>query len=311
MRKLWKYSLLLAGVLAAATAVNQISKKPSQGIFYRVNGGKNTMYLLGSIHVGNRQMYPMSQTILTAIDNADVLVFECDTTSDEAKNATVQKARSDIPLSKVLGEGCFSKLQNTADKLGYSMENFEYLKPWAVTSTLTVAAAAQEMDAGNSRTATALGVENAVRKRIGDQKISYLETAEEQLALLEAFSPELQEYLLSSACDAILHPESSAKANDDVDLWPEWWRTGNANAFAESYQNSLRQEANPVFAQEYHQSLVVARNRKMAGKIQDLLENEEAHTSVITVGLMHLVLPQDSIITMLTEMGYQVEQIFE
>ncbi len=311
MKNIWKYSLLLAGVLAAAVAVNQLSDQSGQGIFYRVSGGKNTMYLLGSIHVGSKEMYPMPAAIRTALDNADVMVFECDTTSAEARMTTAQMMKSDVPLSAVISKSCYERLEQAAEKLGYSMDSFEYLKPWAVTSTLTVAAAAQEMDAGNSRTAAALGVENMVRKQADKHEIAYLETAAEQLGLMEAFSPELQDYLLSSACSAVLEPGQSSGMDEDVDLWPEWWREGNAQAFADSYLRSMLKEISPELAQEYHQSLVVARNRQMVQKLQAMLEGEEVRSYVVTVGLMHLVLPEDSIITMLSDMGYCVEQIVQ
>jgi len=309
VKKIWKYSLLLAGVLAAAAAMNQLMDQPGQGVFYRVSGGKNPMYLLGSIHVGSKEMYPMAASIRSAIDNADVLVFECDTTSAEAQAVTAQMMKNDEPLSSLISKSCYAQLEKAAEKLGYSMASFEYLKPWAVTSTLTVAAAAREMDAGNSRTASALGVENMVRKQAGSKTIAYLETAYEQLELMEAFSPALQEYLLSSACSAVLEPGHSAGMDEDVDQWPDWWREGNAQAFADSYQRSMSKETSPELAQEYHQSLVVARNRQMTQKLRAMLESEEAHSCVVTVGLMHLVLPEDSIITMLMDMGYLVEQI--
>jgi uncharacterized protein YbaP (TraB family) len=55
---------------------------------------------------------------------------------------------------------------------------------------------------------------------------------------------------------------------------------------------------------------VTTRNRSMAETLQGLLESEEPHTYFVTVGLMHLVLPGDSIIAELEKQGYQVEQIF-
>ena len=311
MKKTWKYSLLLAGVLAAAAVVNQLTEQPGQGIFYRVSGGKNTMYLLGSIHVGSKEMYPMADAICAAIGNADVLVFECDTASAQARTVTAQMMKSDAPLSSVVSSSCCEKLEKAAEKIGYSMETFEQMKPWAVTSTLTVAAAAQEMNAKSSASASALGVENMVRKEACNQTIVYLETAAEQLELMEAFSPSLQEYLLSSACDAVLKTESASGSDEDVDQWPEWWRMGNAQAFADSYQRSMDNETSPEMAQEYHQSLVVSRNRLMAQKLRSMIESDEPHSYMVTIGLMHLVLPQDSVITMLQDMGYRVEQIIQ
>ena len=54
-------------------------REGSAGLLYRVTGGKSELYLLGSIHVGSEEMYPMGQHILDALEAADVLAFECDT----------------------------------------------------------------------------------------------------------------------------------------------------------------------------------------------------------------------------------------
>lgn len=309
MKKIWTYSLLMAGVLAAAVAVHQLAQEEGNGVFYRVSGGQNEMVLLGSIHVGSRDMYPMSSAIQQALRDADVLVFECDTASPEAMAATAQMMKSNVPLSSAVSAECYEMLQNASEKLDYDMASLEQMKPWAVTSTLTVAAAAREMDAGSTRAASALGVENMVRRQRGGKAVSYLETAVGQLELMETFSPALQEYLLMSACRAVLEPEHLSGTDEDIDQWPEWWKNGDAQAFAASYTLGLTRETSPELAQEYHQKLMTARNEQMAEKLQQMLESGDSHSYFVTVGLMHLVLPDDSIVARLRSMGYTVEQI--
>lgn len=311
MKKKWTYGLLMAGVLAAAVAAHQLAQGTSQGIFYRVSGGKNEMYLLGSIHAGSREMYPMSAVIRNAIQNADTMVFECDTASAEAQQTTAQLMKSEQPLSARISTECYGKLESAAEKLGYPIASFEQLDPWAVTSTLTLAAAAQEMESGSSKAASALGVENMVRRQAGGKQVLYLETVEEQLGLMEGFSPALQEYLLDSACQAVLDPENVSGTDADVEHWPGWWKEGNAQAFADSYLLGLTKETSPELAQEYHHALMTERNRRMAQKLQTMLESDEPHVYFVTVGLMHLVLSGDSVIAELEAMGYQIEQIRE
>lgn len=308
MKKIWTYTLLLAGVLAAAASVNQVMKEPSCGILYRISGGKNEMYLLGSIHVGTREMYPMGRHIQDTLQLADVLVFECDTASPEAAAATAALMSSDQPLSQVLSQECLERVELAAHELGYSMERLNQLKPWAVTSTFTLAAAAREMDAAR-KTASAYGVENMVRKQASDKSMLYLETPQEQLQVMESFSPELQEYLLLNACQAVLEPEKLTGTDVDMENWPSWWKEGDAQAFADSYEHSLLKETSPELAQEYHQALMTDRNVRMANALREMLESPEKHVYFATVGLMHLVLPSDSIISQLESMGYQAQRI--
>ncbi len=311
MKKKWTYGLLMAGVLAAAVAAQQLAQGTSQGIFYRVSGGKNEMFLLGSIHAGSRDMYPMSAEIRETIRKADTMVFECDTTSPEAQQTTAQMMKSDTPLTDAISKSCCAKLEQAAEKLGYPMDSFEHLKPWAVTSTLTLAAAAQEMESGSSKAASALGVENMVRRQSNGKQVLYLESVQEQLGLMENFPPALQEYLLDSACQAVIDPGNVSGTDADVERWPEWWKEGDAQAFADSYLMGLTKETAPELAQEYHQALMTGRNRRMAQNLQILLEHDEPHSYFVTVGLMHLVLPGDSVVAELEAMGYRIEQIKE
>ena len=49
----------------------------------------------------------------------------------------------------------------------------------------------------------------------------------------------------------------------------------------------------------------------MAEGLRALLEDGEGEKILVTVGLLHLVLPEDSVLGELKAMGYQVEQVLE
>lgn len=301
-----RIGLLLLALLVLAAAVYHFSRPVSRGILYRISGGKNEMLVLGSIHMGSPAMYPMRKEIIQGIQQADALVFECDTQSEEAAAVTAQMMRcpQGETLSGFISPETRSLLSQTAEQTGLDDSMLETLRPWAVTSLLSVETASAQMT-GSSRLAASLGVETMVRKNAAGQPELYLETAEEQLGLMDAFSPELQEYLLWSACESILNPQEE----QDVSSWPAWWAEGRADAFADSYLKSFAAEKEPALAQEYHSQLISARNERMAQRLQELLESGENQRYFVTIGLMHLVLPDDSVLSALEEMGYRVEQI--
>ena len=62
--------------------------------------------------------------------------------------------------------------------------------------------------------------------------------------------------------------------------------------------------------EEYHQALVTGRNRHMAQELVRMLEEDGSHSFFVTIGLMHLVLPQDSVLFELEQMGYTVERMW-
>ncbi|MEF9879483.1 MAG: TraB/GumN family protein [Clostridia bacterium] len=285
----------------------------SQGICYRVTGGKNEMFLLGSIHVGSKEMYPMGETILSALEDADTLVLECDTESEEALAASLEAMRypQGETLKEQLSAESYQLLEQAMRIAGYPAGTFDAYKPWAVVSTLSVYTTGKEMGVGNAQQAIDFGVEKkllSLAKKAG-KHMDYLETVTEQFDVMDGFSPELQEYMLQTACKAIAGDSAPAANGTGMRDWPEWWRTGNSDAFSQAYLTGLEQDPRADLMQEYHQKLLVKRNQSMAQELQKRLENDEAHRYFVSIGLLHLVLPNDSVIHELEKMGYAVEAV--
>lgn len=290
-----------AAVVLLAVLMVIVLRPQSQGIFYRVSGGRNSMTILGSIHVGSREMYPFGKNIREALEQADVLVFECDTQSEEAMRLTAEMMTlpQGSTLSALLSETCTEKLEHASAKLGYDNAALQTFKPWAVVSMLSVADTSQDMNAQK-----ALGVENVVRKSAQGKPEIWLETTREQLEMLDGMSMELQSYLLESACDEVL-----AGTIGETSSWPKWWSKGETEAFAQNYRDEMHAEADPILAAEYHTVLLTQRNRRMAERLSQMLESDEPHAYFVTIGLMHLVLQEDSVLTELEKLGYTIEQI--
>lgn len=308
MKKKWmKWSAVCAVLLVAVCLFALWPREGSQGVFYRISGGKNELYLLGSIHVGSKEMYPFNRSIRDAIGKADVMVFECDAESDQSVDDTMamMKYPEGESLADSVSAETLEKLDQAALRMGYDAQGLRALKPWAVTSMLSVQNVSSAMDARSAEQSAALGVEKQVMKQSEKKERLYLETIPEQLGRMDAFSPALQEYILADACDAVLNPEP----DDELKQWPEWWVKGDAEAFAASYRKGQAEDEQPLLAEEYHLSLITQRNQQMAERLAALLENDEGKTYFATVGLMHLVLEEDSILSELKAMGYTVEKI--
>lgn len=305
---------LLAALAAPAGAVGEEKTGESKGILYRVTGGNSEMFLLGSIHVGSEEMYPMNRRITDALAAADTMVFECDTESPDVvrKMASMMSYPKGETLREHISAECYALLEQAAGKTGYPIGMLNALRPWAVVSTLTLETTAIEMGVEDVSKALTLGVEAQVKALDGDGKkaVAYLETAESQLDAMDGFSPELQEYLLYTTCQFLLDPQGETMAMDaGITAWPEWWRDGNAGAFADSYLLSMRQDPEQALVAEYHQELVTERNVNMAQELQKLLNGADEHSYFVTIGLLHLVLPEDSVPLELEKLGYTVERI--
>ena len=136
---------------------------------------------------------------------------------------------------------------------------------------------------------------------------AWLEDTRAELEVLDGLSPALQESLLRSTCCVILNPDSATGMDAVIDRWPDWWRMGDAEAFARAYLDGMAAEPDQDLAREYHAALVTERNMRMARQMAQWLEGE--NTCFVTLGLLHLVLSGDSVLSCLEEMGYTVERI--
>ena len=281
----------------------------SRGVLYRVTNGEHTMYLLGSIHVGSRDMYPFGEQIESAMAKSTTFVYECDTTSADALASA--RARMILPEGETLqgkiGDALYEKLTQVYQKLGLKIESLQSLTPWAVVNTLAVYTTAAEMGEKSVAEALSLGVETQVQAYAQQyqKQVAYLETLDEQLNVLEGFSTELTNYLLQSESEIILHPESARGMDATITQWPQWWRDGDVDAFASHYLNGYLEPGYEVVCTEYHHSLITERNERMAARLVQLLSDNE--TYFVTVGLLHVVLPEDSLPVLLQEQGFMVE----
>ena len=307
MKQKW-FAWILAVVMAVSLAAfaTQANAEGSRGVLYRVTKGNTTMYLLGSIHIGSEAMYPFDDTITEAMAQADTFVFECDSESAEAVAMMQQRMMADGSLKDALGEECYQQLGEVCVKLGLPETAFDWMRPWAVINVLSLYATAEQFDNVDINAAMALGVENEVIAygREHDKSFRYLESLDEQISTMESFSNELLMYILQDTNTAILTPELSPD-EASTEEWPEWWRTGNANAFADQYLSTYIQPGHEDVCNEYHQKLLVQRNRIMADRLDEMLQ--EDGTYFVTIGLLHVVLPEESVLTLLKNKGWTVE----
>lgn len=300
----------LAFCLAAVLLVlSSCACAESSGLFYLVQGGRSSLAILGSIHIGSAEMYPLPEAVLSTLEDADCVVFECDTDSAEALSQTLQRMAysPNNGLKKHVSPEVYAMVEEVAEKTGYPMSLFATLKPWAIVSMLTMETTAAAMGVEDLTEAASYGVEEQISTLAGDKPRLWLEETAQQLDALDGLSDALQSYLLETACQSILDPSSISGMDADTAKWPQWWAQGNGLAFAESYQKGLSEEQEPELAREYHQRLVTQRNQHMALRLQEMLEGDQSCFAVI--GLMHLVLPGDSVLSLLEDMGYTVTQI--
>lgn len=310
MRRMHRLLAVTVAALLLMTGA-ACAQEGSRGALYRVQNGSATVYLLGSIHIGSPEMYPFGEAIEQAMASSDTFYFECDTSSGdsfvEMQNRMMLGEGESVEA--LLGAERWASVQEACRKLGLPDTSLAWLKPWAIVNNLSVFASAEQMGVDSYNEAIKLGVDQAVMQYGNEhgKAFGYLETLDDQLSLMESFSEPLVSYLIDDAVNTILHPETTQEA--PCADWPEWWRDGNADAFATQYNaitSTQSEQGYADVAQEYHTALLTNRNRRMAENLDLLLQRGEG-MSFVTVGILHLVLPGDSVLSELETMGYTVD----
>ncbi len=84
MKTCW-LSLVLAGLVLAAPMAAQAPRLPlpapaaaKKALFWKVSSGENVGYLLGSIHLGSKNMYPLAKEVEDAFERSTALIVEVD-----------------------------------------------------------------------------------------------------------------------------------------------------------------------------------------------------------------------------------------
>ncbi|MBW3140494.1 TraB/GumN family protein [Ferrimonas balearica] len=247
--------------------------------FYQVEANGRTAWLLGTIHVGSRDFYPLPAPVESAFEQAQVLALEADPNDPEVPALLARYGRSDTPLPEPLAKQVAQRCQ----QLGFACDLG--VSPWLLSAQLAMLQMAQ---AGYQPD---LGVDSMLLSRKGQKPLWQLESMGRQMAIFTELSQSAQWAML----------ESTLEDADPTEL-VQAWRGGNAAELDALMRDGLSD------SDELWQRLMVDRNHDMASTIGDWLERQDR--VFIAVGAGHLVGP-DGIPTLLKQAGVTVRDCWQ
>jgi uncharacterized protein YbaP (TraB family) len=286
-------------VLLAAWAVQDrgvVRAQPGSRhlLMWKASSPTTTVYLLGSIHVGDKDMYPLPAEAESAFAASKVLVVEVNLKLvDAAKTlALLQKYgmySGDDGLSKHVPKETSEALDAYCKKNGLPRTALERFKPWCAGITIAGLALKQ---AGED---PSLGVDLHFLNQVKDtQRIEELETAEFQLSLLASASDQEQQEMLAETL------KSAGETKQLLQKMQDAYLSGDE----ESLLKLLReQDSTP---DSMSRKLVDDRNVTMGARVEQYLKGTEQ--CFVVVGAAHLVGPK-GIVKMLEDKGYRVERV--
>jgi len=265
------------------------------------------MYLFGSLHVAITDCYPLHPKVKAAFDQSDELIVEGDIT-DEAEVARLQAQlvyRDGTVLKDHVSVKTYEKVKQVCAKLNLPEEHMNTLIPWQLAQTLeTLSPAPRAEQAGFTYV---LGIDEYLLRlaKIKQKPIGQLEGLEFQGKLLSSFSADYQEKVLNQTLDRILTPlpKRDNRELGGRDLLLQQWAAGNVKGLTAAYSKVLQ-----ASGKEMTQAFFGERDKNMASKLMQLLEQEGESNYFVVVGVGHLTF-KETIIDQLQRKGFTVQAI--
>lgn len=290
--------ILLVGavILAAASAAAEVATRPLYQ--WQVESDSATITLVGSIHVGKPDFFPLAPPFGEAFEAADALAVEVDMSSPE----NAQKAMSLMTTDGMLPEGqtlkdrlepeLYARLEKLAEEKGEPLAMYARFKPGIVVMILVM----NEYQRQGFDPQLGIDLHFLAKAREADKPIRELETLEAQMDLFLEIDDKLDDVLIAETLDQL--DELTEQTAELIELW----RSGDVEGLDELMQEQVGDDPDLV---AFYRKLLDDRNVGMADTIDRWLHEDQ--DVFVVVGAGHFG-GKRGILNLLEEKGWDVTQ---
>lgn len=298
---------------APSTSVPDPGASGSDSMVWEViapDGSK--MYMMGSIHSGVDDMYPLSQTALDRFDAADALAVENDIIALEEDSEILTELAwymmylDGTTVEDHISAENFEKLDRYLDGVdlpdGYTKQLAYMLKPIFISSLIEQAFTDEICDSD-------MGIDRFFLLRARDQnkKIVDIEDPFDSYIALSEFSDEYGEEVIADIVSESAE-ESKRSTQESLKKYLEYFSKKDSRGIMEylesdegSYDGLTAREREMV--EEYNRVMLDDRNDIMADRAEEFMESGETYFYI--VGIAHLA-GETGLIQQLRDRGYEV-----
>lgn len=270
--------------VSLATKADPGDKPP----FYQISYQGQIAYLLGSIHIGEANFFPLADQIEQAYQNSAALVVEADIRDANVPALLAKYGSKQLPMDaetqSILSLYCQDKLSFCAAIQSYA--------PWLQSMQVSIGRYAALGYSGN------YGVDAVLVEKAGTKPIYQLESAEFQFELLSSFDADTQWSMVREAIEA-----------PDADMLKliSAWRSGDETELADLMEGEMLREGET----EMVEKMLWGRNQTMAQGIVKLMQSADtAQPLFVVVGAGHLV-GQKSVQSYLLPLGGEAKNCWK
>lgn len=281
---------------APSWAEGSVPKSERKPFLWKVKSATSTVYLLGSIHVANKDMYPLHEKIQSAFKESDRLVVEVDAEKDGPIKAGLKmQMKGRLPpgesLFKHIDKDVADLLKTYAKDKGLPLAMFQSLKPWFAGLMITM------LEIQRLGLETDLGIDkHFVTQARGKKPILELETFDGQLKLFDGQTAKIQNLFLKSAI------VEAKKLKPQMDKMVAAWLRADTKLLETLLMEGFKDYPD---LQPLRKKIFDDRNVKMTEKVIGYLKGKG--TYFVIAGAGHMV-SKMGIVELLRAKGYKVEK---
>lgn len=291
--------LSFAAALFCMAGAHSATAQGGSPLLWEVTSPSTTVYLLGTIHVGSRSMYPLPPVIEKAYARAQVIALEADPADPAGMLTAMGTVMYQPPetLENNVPPALFRDVRDALAANGLPFELAQGMKPYMVSMTLTM------MEVGRLGLDASLGIDMhlATRARSDGKRIVELESMAMQLAMLDAMPKATQVAMLESTIKGM----KSGTLRRDLEAMVDAWRSGDATRLDEAALRDLKTMPGRT-GSDLKEALFDRRNRAMTDKIVQMLARQEI--VMVGVGAGHLT-GGSGIVELLRARGFNVRRL--
>lgn len=267
-----------------------------RNMLWRVTSDNNVVYILGSVHMLPKSVYPLDSAIDLAFDDAARVVFELNLDSAASissamglmKKGAYQDGRT---LQGSISKETYELVEKRLKKLGLPIAMFNKFEPWVVAMMMTA------LDMKQDGYEAQYGLDQHLHQKAQEagKEVIGLETMDFQVDLFDKMPEQAQEDFLRQTLEM-----GADAATGMLDMMVEAWRTGDAEALERIGTEFITKDST------LYESILFERNRNWVPQIETFLHEDSRY--LVVVGALHLV-GEHGVIQMLRSKGYTIEQL--
>jgi uncharacterized protein YbaP (TraB family) len=268
-----------------------------RGALFKVSGNGHSMYLFGTMHVGQPGFYPLEPRIAGAVAGASTLALEIDPSDESGAVASALQTYGMSSAADSMPPALKARLDKALAKAGVEPAVVARFKPWLVATVLSMAEYASQ----GYRADLSVDAHLAQLARSSKVPVIALETADSQMGLFSRLSEAEQLRFLEDTIDQV----ESGQQDTEVRQIVEAWRTADRKAFDAIAERAAQDTS--LSGKFLKKVLLDERNVVIADKLAALLKQSDR--SVAAIGVLHL-LGNTSVPTLLSARGLTVERVY-